>query len=104
MGKEDEGKITVFKLKRGGRKIICVIKGFEHYTKDLKALASKFGKKFSTGAAVAQDEIYGECIQVQGDIEDRLLDYFEQDKDMLALNVPLEKIEFAEKGNMKGRK
>jgi len=41
---------------------------------------------------------------VQGDIEDRLLDYFETDKDMIALNVPIEKIEFADKGNMKGRK
>jgi translation initiation factor 1 (eIF-1/SUI1) len=27
--------------------------GFEHYTKDIKALASKFGKKFSCGASVA---------------------------------------------------
>ena len=43
----------MFKLKRGGKKTICVIKGFEYYTKDLKSLASKFGKKFSTGAAVA---------------------------------------------------
>jgi translation initiation factor 1 (eIF-1/SUI1) len=38
--------------------------GFEHYTKDLKGLASKFGKKFSCGCNVAQDEIYGECISV----------------------------------------
>jgi hypothetical protein len=41
---------------------------------------------------------------VQGDIEDRLLDYLEQDKDMIALNVPPEKIIFEDKGNKKGRK
>jgi translation initiation factor 1 (eIF-1/SUI1) len=62
--KEDEGIVKVYKLKRGGKKIICQITGFEHYTKDLKALASKLSKKFGCGAAVAQDDIYGECVSV----------------------------------------
>lgn len=61
---EKEGLITVNKLKRGGKKVICQISGFEYYTKDLKSLASKFGKKFSCGSAVAQDDIYGECISI----------------------------------------
>ena len=101
---KDEGVIFVYKLKRGGNKTISLIKGFEYYSKDTKSLASKFGKKFSCGSAVAQDELYGEVISVQGDIEDRLLDYLEQDKDMIALNVPPEKIIFEDKGNKKGRK
>jgi len=36
--------------------------GWEHYTKDLKALCGKFQKKFSCGASTAQDEQYGACI------------------------------------------
>jgi density-regulated protein DRP1 len=98
------GVITVYKQKRGGNKIVSQIVGFEHYTKDLKALASKFGKKFSCGCNLATDEIHGECISVQGDVEDRLLDLMEQDKELIAMNVPFEKIKFVEDGNKKGRK
>lgn len=76
----------------------------EHYTKDLKGLASKFGKKFSCGASVAQDDIYGEVISVQGDVEDRLLELLETDKDFMALKIPEEKVEFIDAGNKKGRK
>ena len=61
----------------------------EYYTKDLKALAAKFGKKFCCGAAVAQDDIYGECISVQGDVEERLLDMLDTDKDFIALAIPI---------------
>jgi len=78
--------------------------GFEYYTKDLKGLASKFGKKFSCGANIANDELYGECISVQGDVEDRLIELLETDKDMQKLEIPLNKIEFEDKGNKKGRK
>jgi density-regulated protein DRP1 len=101
---KSEGVVTVTKLHRGGRKVICQIVGLDYYTKDLKSLASKFGKKFSCGSAVATDDIYGECVSVQGDIEDKLLDFLEQDKDMIALNIPFEKIHFEDKGNKKGRK
>jgi hypothetical protein len=41
---------------------------------------------------------------VQGDVEDRLLDILEQDKELAALNIPIEKIKFIEDGNKKGRK
>lgn len=102
-GGKDEGKIVVYKLKRG-KKTICQITGLDHYTKDLKALATKFGKKFACGSSVATDEIYGECISVQGDIEYDLLDLIEDDKDLKKLNIPIEKVEFEEKGNKKGRK
>ena len=94
----------MYKLKRGGRKIICQMTGFEFYTKDLKGLASKFGKKFSCGCNVAQDDIYGECISVQGDVEDKLLELMESDKDLQELAIPFEKIKFADMGNKKGRK
>lgn len=98
------GVITVYKQKRGGRKTISQIVGFEHYTKDLKGLASKFGKKFSCGCNLATDEIHGDCISVQGDVEEKLVEILEQDKELSALKVPLEKIKFVEDGNKKGRK
>jgi len=41
---------------------------------------------------------------VQGDIEERLLDYLEEDKEMQKLEIPHDKIVFEEKGNKKGRK
>ena len=60
--KKADGQIHVFKLKRGGKKILSVIKGMEYYSKDLKAMSSKFGKHFSCGCNVATDDIYGEHI------------------------------------------
>lgn len=102
-GKE-VGVITVYKQKRGGRKTISQIVGFEHYVKDLKGLASKFGKKFSCGCNLATDDIHGECISVQGDVEDRLLEILEQDKELSLLNIPENMIKFVEDGNKKGRK
>ena len=53
---------------------------------------------------MATDEIYGECISIQGDIEDRLLELIETDKDMKLLEIPEEKIIFNDTGNKKGRK
>jgi translation initiation factor 1 (eIF-1/SUI1) len=76
----------------------------EYYTKDIKALAQKMGKKFSCGSSVAVDDILGEVISVQGDVEDRLLDLLETDKDFIALAIPEEKIDFQDQGNKKGRK
>ena len=102
--KEDLGMIKVHKQKRGGRKVICQIVGMEYYTKDLKSIASKFGKKFSCGCNLATDELLGDCISVQGDIEERLLEILEQDKDLAKLEIPPEKIKFFEDGNKKGRK
>ena len=103
-GKDICGLIKVYRLKRGGRKVICQLTGFEYYTKDLKSIAKLFGKKFSCGSNVAQDDIYGECISVQGDVEDRLLDLIETDKDFQKFEIPFEKIIFEDCGNKKGRK
>lgn len=61
---EKEGIIQCYKLKRGSKKTVCQITGMDYYSKDLKSIASKFGKKFSCGCAQALDEIYGECITV----------------------------------------
>ena len=41
---------------------------------------------------------------MQGDVEDRLLELMETDKDLIKLEIPFEKIEFEDKGNKKGRK
>lgn len=69
-----DAQVTVFKLKRG-KKTNSLISGLENYVKDLKDAAKKFGKKFACGASVTQDEIYGEVILVQGDIEFELLEF-----------------------------
>ena len=78
--------------------------GFEYYTKDMKGLASKFGKKFSCGCNVATDDILGECISIQGDVEFRLEELIETDKDIMKLEIPIEKIRYEDMGNKKGRK
>jgi hypothetical protein len=41
---------------------------------------------------------------VQGDVEDRLREYLEEDKEMIKLEIPPEKVIFESKGNKKGRK
>lgn len=51
--KEEEGVVKVYKQHRGGKKVVSQITGLDYYTKDLKGLASKFGKKFSCGSAIA---------------------------------------------------
>ena len=43
---------------------------------------------------MAQDDIYGEVISVQGDVEERLLELLESDKDFMTLKIPEEKVEF----------
>ena len=70
----------------------------------MKGLASKFGKKFSCGCNLATDEIHGDCISVQGDVEERLLEILEQDKDLAAMKIPENLIKFVDDGNKKGRK
>lgn len=92
------GLITCYKLKRGSKKTICQITGMEYYTKDLKSVASKFSKKFSCGAGHALDDIYGECITVQGDVEYDLWDFLNEDKELKKLNIPMEKVIWEDKG------
>lgn len=45
------------------------------------------GKKFACGASVASDDKHGECIQVQGDIEERIEDFVESD--LAKFSVPV---------------
>lgn len=52
---KNSGIINVYKLKRG-KKVQCLMTGWDYYCKDLKALCTKFQKKFSCGASTAQDE------------------------------------------------
>jgi len=60
--------IKIYKAKRGGKKMICSVTGLQAYGVPLKEMAKLMSKKFSCGANVADDEKYGECIQIQGDI------------------------------------
>lgn len=104
-GKAD-GVIKIYKFHRG-KKTECKLVGFEFYTKDLKEVASKFGKKFCCGSSVLNDEKLGECINLQGDVENGdvdLWDYLEQDKFMAKLKIDTDKIEFEDMGKKKGRK
>ena len=82
--------------------------GFEYYTKDLTELASKMGKKFSCGCNFINDEKYGECINIQGDVEFHanvdFEEYITTDKYMTKLGVDFDKIVFEDQGNKKGRK
>lgn len=48
---EEEKKLRVIKLKRGGKKIITEILGFELFGCDLANVAKLMGKKLGTGAA-----------------------------------------------------
>ena len=47
----EEKKIRVIKMKRGGKKVICNILGFELYGCNLAEVARLMGKKFGSGAA-----------------------------------------------------
>jgi density-regulated protein len=72
-----DADIKVYKAKRGGKKMICTVQGLQHYGVPLKDIAKLMGKKFACGCAVADDDKYGECIQIQGDVEERFMDFVE---------------------------
>lgn len=57
------------------------------------------GKKFACGAAVADDEKYGECIQIQGDIEVRFEDFV--NSDLAKYKVSMDKVDFVEEKKKK---
>lgn len=63
MADGDAGKIHCYRLKRG-KKFICLLKGFEHYTQDLKGLAKAFSKKFACSSSLTTDDLYGQVISV----------------------------------------
>jgi translation initiation factor 1 (eIF-1/SUI1) len=75
--------------------VLCTIVGLENYGVPLKDMAKIMGKKFACGAAfVPDDEKHGECIQVQGDIEER---FFEMIGSELAkYKVPGDRVKFEE--------
>ena len=51
-------------------------------------------KSFCCGANVADDEKYGECIQIQGDIELKFNDFAQ--KELTKYKIPMERIKFEE--------
>ncbi len=51
-------------------------------------------KKFACSAAHTTDDKYGECIQVQGDIQDRFYDFLEND--LAKYKIPADKVKFEE--------
>ena len=51
-------------------------------------------KKFACSAAVTTDDKYGECIQVQGDIQERFFEFLESD--LSKYKIPANKVVFEE--------
>lgn len=101
---EQEKKIRIIKLKRGGKKFISAIVGLEKYGCDLAEIAKKMSKRFGTGAAamtVEYKEINQEGIQVQGDVEERIEDFILND--LKQYNIPMEMVNFEDGGNKKNR-
>jgi translation initiation factor 1 (eIF-1/SUI1) len=74
--------------------MICSVTGLQAYGVPLKDLAKLMSKKFSCGANVTEDEKYGECIQIQGDIEEKFMEFAE--KELAKYKVPMERIKFEE--------
>lgn len=75
--------------------MISTVVGLQHYGINLKDMSKIMGKKFACGAAfVPDDEKYGECIQVQGDIEKRFWELLEADLEKY--KVPEERVKFEE--------
>ncbi len=70
--------------------MICTVQGLQHYGVPLKDIAKLMGKKFACGCAVADDDKYGECIQIQGDVEERFMDFVEQE--LAKYKVPVERV------------
>lgn len=62
------GEVRIIKAKRGQKKTICTVVGLHGYGCNLKDVAKLMSKKFACSAAVGDDDKYGECITIQGDI------------------------------------
>ena len=91
---EGAKQIKVVKNKRGKKKTICLIVGLQDYGVNLKDVSKSMGKKFACGACVATDDKYGECIQVQGDVQGRFEEFIESD--LGQYNIPSGKIVYEE--------
>lgn len=94
----------MIKLKRGGKKVISSIIGFDAYGCDLADTAKVLSRKLGTGAAAMMIE-YRELkvmgVQVQGDVSDRLTEIVTQD--LAQYNIPEDKIVYEDGGNKKNR-
>ena len=81
------GEIKIIKAKRGQKKTICTVLGLQNYGVNLKDAAKAMGKKFACGASVAEDDKYGECIQIQGDISDRFEEFVNAELAKYNINI-----------------
>ena len=70
--------------------MICTVQGLQHYGVPHKDIAKLMGKKFACGCAVADDDKYGECIQIQGDVEERFMDFVKEE--LAKYKVPVERV------------
>ncbi len=97
-----EKKIRVIKMKRGGKKVICNILGFELYGCDLTEVARMLSKRFGSGAAkilVEFKEITQDGVQIQGDLSERFEDFIT--KDLAKFEIPWDMVTFEEGGSYK---
>ncbi|MFM7856443.1 MAG: hypothetical protein ACKO96_32105 [Flammeovirgaceae bacterium] len=100
----EKKEIRVIKLKRGGKKIICNILGFELFGCNLADVAQKMGKKFGSGAAAVLVEHKGlsqDGVQIQGDVQDRLEEFLS--KELAKFEIPWECVTFEDGGNYKAK-
>ena len=95
MAPSGDTDVKIYKTKRGGKKVISNVTGMQNYGVPMKDMAKLMGKKFACGSAyVPDDEKYGECIQVQGDIEERFIDFLEAE--LAKYKIPHQRIKFEE--------
>lgn len=86
------GDIRIYKVSRGGKKMTCTVVGLQSYGINLKEMAKFMKKKFACGASVADDDKHGECIEIQGDVEERFIDIMEAE--LAKYGVTEDKIKF----------
>lgn len=64
-------KVTIDKQKRGGKKVVSIIKGLDGYDLNMKDIAKALGKHFACGNSIVKDKETGErVIQLNGDVDD----------------------------------
>eukprot|EP00754_Rhynchopus_humris_P036951 Rhum_TRINITY_DN19050_c0_g1::Rhum_TRINITY_DN19050_c0_g1_i1::g.169140::m.169140 len=74
-GKKKKAKEVLINLqKRGGRKYITSVKGMDQFGHKLDELAKAFKKSFSCGCAVVSNPGQPDAIEIQGDVQNTLLE------------------------------
>ena len=100
----EDKKIRIIRQKRGGRKMVSSMIGFEKFGCELDDVAKVFSKKLGTGAAAMNIE-YRETnclgVQVQGDVTERMEDILESD--FAKFNITIDMCTFEDGGNKKNR-